>query len=231
MTVKEFSKSDAGERQTRYDRARAEWDDRLGSERVRAKNWRLMALLSGVVALTSVVGLIIQSTKQSVIPYLVEVESSGQVRLVGAVTTQDWSLSKSSKRVELERFIRNLRSISSDGRILQERFAYVRDHATPAANLQIDRYLESDDPFTRFGQEVRTVHVETQTTLPGSERAYRVEWREEIFSKQGKEKLGVEHFVGEFHLTILPPTDEQMLETNPLGVYISFFDFDQKTKP
>lgn len=226
---KEFTPGDRGARDTRFDRARGEWDDRIGGARVQAANWRLMALGSCLVALTSVIGLIVQSTKARVVPYLVEVESSGQVRLVGEVTTRDWSLSESSKRVELERFVRNLRSISSDRLILQERFAYVRNHATPAGNLQVDGFIERDDPFERFGAEVRTVHIETQTELPGSNQAYRVEWREEVFGEEGG-LVGTEHYVGEFHLSIVPPTDEQMLELNPLGVYVSFFDFDRKNK-
>lgn len=190
-----------------------------------------MALVNGVVSLVCAIGLIYQSTKQSVIPYLVEVEAKGEVRLVGAVTEQEWSIGESSKRVELSRFIRNLRSVSSDGRILQERFAYARDHATPAGNLQIDRFVTEDDPFKRFGSEVRTVHVVSQTELPGSKNAYRVEWREEVFGAKGGAKAGVEHYVGEFHLAIIPPTDEAMLEQNPLGVFVSFFDFDRKAKP
>ena len=230
-SVKRFATSESGERRTRYDRARAEWDDRIGTSRAQAANWRLIALANAAISLTCVIGLIVQSTKASVIPYLVEVEASGQVRLVGEVTTQDWSLSESSKRVELARFIRNLRSISSDGRVLQERFASARDHATPAGNLQIDRLVERDDPFARFGEQVRTVHVESQTVLPGSNQAYRVEWREEVFGPGGREKIGTERYVGEFHLTIIPPSDAQTLEVNPLGVYVSFFDLDRKSSP
>lgn len=225
--VKEFG--DKSARQTRFDRAGAEWDDRIGTSRVQAANWRLAFFSSMLFSLVCVVGLIVQSTKASVIPYLVEVEASGQVRLVGAVTTQDWSLTESSKRESLTRFIRNLRSISSDHNILQERFAYVRNHATPAGQLQIDRMLESHDPFERFGKEQRTIRIISQNALKGSKEAYRVEWEEKVFGEGGG-PAQKQHYVGEFHLSIIPPTDEQTLELNPLGVYVSFFDFDRKNK-
>ena len=216
-----------GAQETRYVRAQAVWDERLGHTIVQAKNWRLACFAALLVALVSLIGLIIQSTKASVIPYLVEVESSGQVRLVGAVTEQHWELSASAKRVELERWIRNLRSLSTDERVLTERFAYVRTHATESANLQIDQLFEESDPWARFGEQARTVEIVSVTTLPGSAQAYRVEWREEIYSAQGV-KEATEEYVGEFHLSLKPPTEAAQLEVNPLGVFVSFFDFDQK---
>lgn len=217
----------AGEVETRYRRARQEWDRRLGHTIVQAHNWRLAAFASMAVALVSVVGLIVQSTRADVVPYLVEVEATGQVRLVGEVTTQDWSLSQSARRVELERWIQNLRSVSTDERVMTERFAHVRTHATAAANLQLDALFEREDPWAAFGREARTVHIESVTTLPGSEQAYRVTWREDIFDDSGRER-GARHYIGEFHLSIVPPTTRGELEDNPLGVYVSFFDFDLK---
>jgi len=39
-----------------YLAARRDWDERYGNLITRAKNWRLMALVSGVVALAAVIG-------------------------------------------------------------------------------------------------------------------------------------------------------------------------------
>ena len=212
--------------ETPFVRASQVWDDRIGSARVQAASWRKACF--GLIGITmlSVVGLIYQSAKASVIPYLVEVESTGRVRLVGKVTTQDWSLSESAKRRELEHWLRNLRAISSDQQILKERLTSVRTHATQAANLQLDRYFEQNNPFG-VKDRTRTVHIEAVHQIPGSTQAYRVEWKEENFDEHGA-ALGVKRFVGEFHLSILPPTDDVMLEANPLGVYIAFFDLTSK---
>lgn len=203
------------------------WDDRIGEARVQAYNWRRATFLMGLISLLSTGGLIAQSFKQSVIPYLVEVESSGKVRLVGKVTEQTWDLQESSKLYELETWITNFRGLSSDAQIVKERLAYVRIHATSAANLQLEDFMTREDPLKAFGTQTRTVHIESTTKLKGSEQAYRVEWIEKVFGEEGT-RLEDERYVGEFHLTISPPTTEEALRQNPLGVYVSFFDFDKK---
>lgn len=212
-----------------YKRARQVYFDDLGNERRAKLRAQRVATISLVIALVSLVGLIVQSTKASVIPYLVEVESTGQVRLVGTVTTQEWSLSESTLRVELERWVRNLRSISTDARIFKQRITYVRTHSTQAANLQLERYLEDHRPFERFGKEARVVHIDSMTKLAGSEQAWRVHWSEKIFGPEG-EDLGEEEYVGEFHLTLTPPETEDELRINPLGVFVAFFDLDKRSK-
>ena len=212
---------------TRYARASEVWDERIGAPRAQSANWRLIAFVAMGVAALAVAGLIYQSSKAQVVPYLIEVEAEGQVRLVGQVRTQHWSLPESAKKRELEQWIRNLRSLSSDAQVLKERFASVRLHATQAANMQLDAMLERDDPFKRFGSEMRTVQIKATTTLPGSTHAYRVEWDEQIFDESGREGA-IEPFVGEFHLQIDPPTTAAALEANPLGVYVSFVDISKK---
>ena len=211
---------------SRFEAAGRMWDERIGTARVQAANWRLAFFGASLCSLVSVIGLIVQSTKASVVPYLVEVEASGEVRLVGAVTEQDWSLGDSVMRAELVRFVRNLRSLTLDRHVLTQRFAYVRNHSTAAGNLQLDAMFKGADPFERFGREVRTVEVGALTALPGSSTAFRAQWREQVYSPGG-DLLATEHYVGEFHLTITPPDDEATLKVNPLGVYVSFFDFSR----
>lgn len=212
---------------TAHLRAGQIWDARIGEARVQAFNWRRMTFFMGAITMVSVLGLIAQSFKQDVVPYLVEVEASGKVRLVGSVTEQDWSLNESAKLHQLESWITNLRGLSSDAAIMEDRLAYVRHHATAAGNVQLGDYMERENPLEKFGEETRTIHVESTTKVAGSEQAYRVEWLEKVFSHGGKDQ-GVERYVGEFHLSITPPTTREELQMNPLGVYITFFDFSEK---
>src|SRR5258705_7794626 len=71
------------EPETPYQAAHQVWDDRIGSARVQAKNWRLMAF--GCLALAFAVGggLIWQAGRSIVTPYVVEVDSQVDVRAMG----------------------------------------------------------------------------------------------------------------------------------------------------
>src|SRR5262245_56549859 len=67
---------------TPYQRAAQVWDDRIGSARVQAHNWRLVALSS--LALALLLGLILSWFARSgaATPYIVEVDAQGSARAV-----------------------------------------------------------------------------------------------------------------------------------------------------
>src|SRR3546814_4692725 len=67
---------------TPYQRAGQLWDERIGSARVQAKNWRLMAFggLGLTIGLSS--ALVWQSMQSRVVPYVVEVDKLGQAQAV-----------------------------------------------------------------------------------------------------------------------------------------------------
>ena len=75
------------EPETPYQRAAQAWDERIGSARVQAKNWRLMAFGCLSLALLMAGGLVWRSAQSIVTPYVIEVDQAGQVRAVGEAAT------------------------------------------------------------------------------------------------------------------------------------------------
>ena len=65
------------EPETPYQRAGQVWDERIGSARVQARNWRLMALGSLALSFALSGGLLWQSLQSRVVPYVVEVDKLG----------------------------------------------------------------------------------------------------------------------------------------------------------
>ena len=67
---------------TPYQRAAQAWDDRIGSARVQAKNWRLaffgtLALSGGLAG-----GLVWQSTRGHIVPWVVQIDRLGEAQAV-----------------------------------------------------------------------------------------------------------------------------------------------------
>jgi type IV secretory pathway TrbF-like protein len=104
---------DTPEPVTPYQRAAQVWDERLGSARVQARNWRLAAL--GATALSTVLGLTLSTVigRSGVVPYVVEVDRLGEVRAVGPAF-EAYQPSDAQIAHFLARFIENVRSLSID---------------------------------------------------------------------------------------------------------------------
>ncbi|HLP68743.1 MAG TPA: VirB8/TrbF family protein, partial [Rhizobium sp.] len=70
--------------ETPYQKAAQLWDERIGSARVQAKNWRLMAFGSLVLSGGFAAALVWQSVQGTVVPWVVQVDKLGQAQTVAA---------------------------------------------------------------------------------------------------------------------------------------------------
>src|SRR3546814_14983644 len=68
------------EPETPYQRAGQLWDERIGSARVQAKNWRLMAFGGLVLTIGLSSALVWQSMQSRVVPYVVAFDNLGQAQ-------------------------------------------------------------------------------------------------------------------------------------------------------
>src|SRR6266496_2490184 len=68
--------------ETPYQRAAQVWDERIGSARVQARNWRLIAFGNLFLAAGMAFGLMWQAARGTVTPWVVEVDKLGQTQAV-----------------------------------------------------------------------------------------------------------------------------------------------------
>ncbi|MFP3701297.1 VirB8/TrbF family protein, partial [Burkholderia sp. SIMBA_013] len=62
------------------------WDERLGSARLQAKNWRYMAFGSLILSAGFASALVYQSARGTVVPWVVQVDNLGQAQAVAPAT-------------------------------------------------------------------------------------------------------------------------------------------------
>jgi type IV secretion system protein VirB5 len=110
-----------GEVETRYRRARQEWDRRMGSAVAQARNWRLATLLSLGLVLVSLVGTIYLGAQPKVVPHIVQVDRIGAPTYLGLVgqSAREYKPSDASLKYHLRRFIAATRTISSDPAVMK----------------------------------------------------------------------------------------------------------------
>ena len=211
--------SPAVEEYNPYLSARREWDERYGDQITRAKNWRTMAFLSGLIALVATSGVVWLSVRSHVVPFVVLVDSLS--RPVASGIAEQASVNDDRlKRASVFTWVENLRLVTTDG--VTQRRAIDRVYAEigngTAAQTFISDFYRSNPPSKRAQTE--TVSVEVNSVLPTSDRTYEVEWVETTRDLYGAVKA-TDRWKGSFSVVINPPQDERQARVNPVGLYIT----------
>ena len=201
-----------------YLAARREWDERYGDQITRAKNWRTMAALSGLVSLLATSGFIWISVRSHVVPFVVLVDNLSRP-IASGIAQQASGSDDRLKRASIFTWIENLRLVTTDG--VAQRKAIDRVYAEiangSAAQTFISDYYRADPPAKRAQTE--TVSVEVNAVLPTSDRTYEVEWVETTRDLYGAVKT-TDRWKGSFSVVVNPPKDERQARVNPVGLYV-----------
>jgi type IV secretory pathway TrbF-like protein len=202
-----------------YLAARREWDERYGDQISRAKNWRTMAMLSGLVALLATSGMIWLSVRSHVVPFVVLVDSLSRP-IASGIAEQASGNDDRLRRAGIFTWVENLRLVTTDG--ISQRRAIDRVYAEiangSAAQTFISEFYRADPPSKRAQTE--TVSVEVTSVLPTSDRTYEVEWTETTRDLYGAAK-STDRWKGSFSVVINPPRDERQARINPVGLYVT----------
>jgi len=215
--------------ETPYQRAAQVWDDRIGSARVQAKNWRLTALVAlGLCAALSA-AYVWRSTQSMVTPYVVELDSSGEVRTVSA-TIANYEPTDAQIAYQLAGFIKNVRSVSIDPIVVRENWLNAYNYTTDNASLMLNEYAREHDPFSDVGK--RSVSIDIASIVRSSDDSFDVRWRETTYLSGVQQ--GQDTYTAVLSIVIDPPRDEETLHRNPLGVYVHGINWSRdliSTKP
>ncbi|WP_326523132.1 conjugal transfer protein TrbF [Sphingomonas sp.] len=211
------------EPETPYQRAGQLWDERIGSARVQARNWRLMAF-GGLFLTTGLSGgLVWQSMQSRVVPYVVEVDSLGEARAVTPAAT-DYKPTDPQIAWHLGRFITNIRAKSLDAVLMRENWLSAYDFASPRGAIFLGEYARSANPFGDVGD--KTVSVQVTSVVRASETSFQVKWLENAFERGSL--AGTSRWTAILTVTVKPPRNAETLRKNPLGLYVDAIDWSRE---
>ncbi|MAY39075.1 MULTISPECIES: conjugal transfer protein TrbF [Spongiibacter] len=208
--------SESPEPATPYQAAAQAWDERIGSTRVQAKNWRLMAFGCLSLALLMAGGLVWRSAQSIVTPYVVEVDTGGQVRAVGEAATP-YRPDDAQTAHHLARFITLVRSLSIDPVVVRHNWLDAYDYTTDRGAAVLNDYARTHDPFARIGQESVTVQI--NSVVRASDSSFQVRWSEHRFVNGAA--AGIERWTAVVSIVLQTPRTERRLRRNPLGIYVN----------
>lgn len=209
--------------ETPYQRAGQLWDERIGSARVQARNWRLMAF--GTLGLSSAMalGLIWQSLQSRVVPYVVEVDRLGEAR---AVTPAEAGYQPTDPQIgwQLARFIEDVRGVSLDPVLMRRNWLQAYDFVTEKGALFLGDYVRVRQPFARLGE--RTVSIQVSSVLRASDRSFQVKWVETEYERGSL--AGSSRWTAILTVATKAPRSADSLRRNPLGIYVEAIDWSRE---
>jgi type IV secretory pathway TrbF-like protein len=208
---------------TPYQRAGQLWDERIGSARVQARNWRLMAFGSLILSGSLAGGVIWQSTQSRVTPYVVEVDRLGESR---AVTEAENAYHPTDPQIawHLSKFIRDIRSISLDPVLMRADWLSAYDFTSQRGSQFLGDYARAAAPFAHVGE--KTVSVQVTSVVRASDRSFQVKWTETAYDRGAL--AGTSHWTAILTVVLKPPATADILRKNPLGLYVDAIDWSRE---
>ena len=211
------------EPETPYQRAGQLWDERIGSARAQAKNWRLMAF-GGLFLTTGLSGALVwQSMQSRVVPYVVEVDALGQAQAV-APAAKDYRPTDPQIAWFLGRFITGVRARSLDPVLMRENWLSAYDFATERASLFLGEYARPSNPFADVGR--KTVSVQVTSVVRASDTSFQVKWTEQQYERGSL--ASTSRWTAMLTVKIKPPRLADVLRKNPLGLYVDAIDWSRE---
>lgn len=208
-----------------YLRAREEWDNRIGTARVQAFNWRLIALMSLGLCIILTFGLIYQSSKSSVTPYVVQVDRNGTAQAIGPAKEGTYIPREKEIKYFLSQIVLKARTIPMDPVVAKQNWVSVYAYLHSAAAYKMNEIIKRENPIAKIGHE--TLQAEINVIVPMSKDTYQIRWKEEVYTKEGTLK-DTYRMTGLFTIEFVPPRSEKELLANPLGLYIKDFSWSKE---
>jgi type IV secretion system protein TrbF len=168
-------------------------------------------------------GLVWQSARGSITPWVVQVDSLGQAQAV-APAVADYRPTDPQIAWHLARFITQVRSIPADAVVLRQNWLDAYNYVTDKGALTLNDYAQTNDPFSRLGK--MQVSVEVSSVIRASDDSFRVEWAERRYVDNAL--AATERWSAILTVVVQTPADADRLKKNPLGVYVHALNWSKE---
>jgi len=208
---------------TPYQKAAQVWDERIGSARVQARNWRYMAFGCLILSAGFASAQVWQSARGTVVPWVVEIDRHGEARAVESAVA-DYRPTDPQVAWHLARFIEQVRGLPSDPIVLRQNWLRAYEFTTDRGAVALNEYARSNDPFTRVGRQ--QVSVEVSSVIRASPDSFRVAWSEQHY--ENGQLSRTERWTAILTIVLQQPRTAERLRANPLGIYVNAISWSRE---
>lgn len=201
-----------------------EYDRIIGLQNKENRTWRIIAVASLSFLFLSLLLLLYAIKLPKTIPMVITVSEYGEAKYVGNVSKMSYSNMKVPDiaiQYQIKRFVTNMNTITSDAQVMKQNIRDCYNMLSGDAGLKLSNILKSDNPFDKFGDIKQSVLLESILQL--SPQSYQVDYIQSKITMTGV-VTDRTRYRGIISIALLEPPEDKKIE-NPLGIYISDFDF------
>jgi type IV secretion system protein TrbF len=206
-----------------YLAARQEWSERYGSYVRAAAAWRIVGIVSLIMAVIGFGYALYVSTKVRLVPYIVEVDKLGTSVSAGFPQQIEYADAR-VVRASLGNFITSFRSITPDA-VVQKQYidrTYALLRTADPSTEKVNAWFRANSPFEKA--KSATVAIEVNSIVALSNHTYQIDWTEYERDRKGRE-TGTRRYRAIASVALTPPQDEATIHLNPIGLYLQDLDW------
>lgn len=202
-----------------YEKAKKEFLDFYGDMAARLHSWKLISFIMLILVIISVSGIVYLSTRSSLIPYVIEVDQTGNAKGINPAYQINYEPTEANIQYYLQNFVNKSRWISTD-RVLQGNF-YTESIAFLSKEMKekFDEIVRGEN-WTEMIKNgfSRDVQIESINKVAGTKDSYQIRWKETVYQRGNF--VDSKKFLAIFSIKIEQPKNLTDLQQNPLGIKI-----------
>jgi type IV secretion system protein VirB5 len=210
--------------ETPYTLAAREWDNRIGSARVQARNWRYLAFAATLGMILLGIGLVHLANKKQVATYVVEIDSLGRPGRI-TLASDAYQPTAAQTGYFVGELVRLVRERPLDPVVMRKQWTKAYGFLAADAIPTMNQYAASDTGMDALGNRLART-VEVSSVLQRSKDSYQVRWVEMIYANGVRR--GTDSYTGLFNVALSPPKTEEEAFRNPLGLYVTSFTWSRE---
>ena len=222
IVTKEEKKST--KKEVDYDKALFEF---YAQQSKRINTYKIIAILMLGLTITSTLSCVYLSTKSTLIPYVVEVDQTGEAKAIRRAE-QLYVPKEVEYRYFIREIVHKMRSIPRDNVLYSRNFQQLSYFLTESMLQKHQEILINEDTNELAKQLIsRDLNITSFNKVPRTKNTYQVKWNEKMYSAEGLE-ISNSNFTGLFTVTNEQPKDIAEININPLGIIVEDFSLSKE---
>lgn len=162
--------------------------------------------------------------------YVVRIDNAtGRIETTGPLQATNYSPAVAEFKYFLISFITKIRTIPMDPIVYRKNWSDAQYFLMPAAAKKLNFITEQEGQIDKLGKYTSQITITSIQQQPGVNSSFQVRWFEDIYGLASGTVESRNHYIAILTLELIPPTDEEDLVINPLGIKIHDLNFTRET--